>query len=172
MTDETPVAGADNAANAIWYFAYGSNLCRAIFHERRGMRPLAARVAWLDDHQLSFNIPVGPGERGVANVEPCSGSRVCGAAYLLTADSCERLDRSEGVHLEFYWRAPVTLWLANGEQVVGFTYRSARTTEGRLPSPRYMGLLLAGAAEHGLPDDYVESLRAFTLARDEREPPA
>ena len=95
---------------------------------------------------------------------------MCGVAYLLTAESCERLDRSEGVHVELYWREPVELLLADGERVAGFTYRSSRTSEGRLPSPRYMGLLLDGAAEHGLPDDYVRLLRGFTLARDERRP--
>lgn len=155
--------------DALWYFAYGSNMCAAIFRERRGMRPLAARVAWLADHRLCFNIPVGPGERGVANVEPEPGARVCGVAYLLTADSCEHLDRSEGVHVELYWRESVELLLADGERVAAFTYRSSRTTEGRLPSPRYMGLLLDGAAEHQLPDDYVRTLRAFALARDERD---
>ncbi|MDX2168560.1 MAG: gamma-glutamylcyclotransferase family protein [Deltaproteobacteria bacterium] len=160
------------SAAPLWYFAYGSNMARAIFQERRALRPLAAHVAWLADHQLCFNIPIGAGERGVANVEPKPGARVCGVAYLLSVDCCERLDRSEGVHAELYWREPVILALANGAQVSGFTYRSARTTAGRLPSPRYMGLLLDGAAEHGLPDEYVAFLRAFTLARDEREPAA
>ncbi|HSP96018.1 MAG TPA: gamma-glutamylcyclotransferase family protein [Candidatus Dormibacteraeota bacterium] len=154
--------------DALWYFAYGSNMCGAIFRERRGMHPLAARVAWLADHRLCFNIPVGPGERGVANVEPEPGTRVCGVAYLLTTDGCARLDRSEGVHVELYWREPVELLLGAGERVAAFTYRSSRTTEGRLPSPRYMGLLLDGAAEHRLPDDYVSWLRRFALARDER----
>ena len=156
--------------DALWYFAYGSNMCRAIFRDRRGMEPLEARVGWLADHRLCFNIPVGPGERGVANVEPAPGARVCGVAYLLTPESCERLDRSEGVHVELYWREPVELELVDGVRVAGFTYRSKRTTDGRLPSPRYMGLLLDGAAEHGLPEDYVTLLRAFTLARDERGP--
>ena len=31
-----------------------------------------------------------------------------------------------------------------------------------------MGLLLDGARKHGLPEDYVASLRAFELAHDER----
>ncbi len=156
------------AGDALWYFAYGSNMCRAIFCERRGMQPLATRVAWLADHRLRFNIPVGPGERGVANVEPEDGARVCGVAYLLTPDSCERLDRSEGVHVELYWRQPVELALADGERVAAFTYRSARTVAGRLPSPRYMGLLLDGAREQGLPEEYVRYLRGFPLAADER----
>lgn len=166
------MSDGDHGGEPLWYFAYGSNMCRAIFRERRALEPLAVRVARLADHRLCFNIPIGPGERGVANVEPHPGSHVYGVAYLLSPDGCERLDRSEGVHVELYWREPVVLEVPGGEPVVGFTYRSRRTTEGRLPSPRYMGLLLAGAAEHGLPDEYVAFLRAFTLARDEREPSA
>lgn len=157
--------------DALWYFAYGSNMCRAILRERRGIEPLAARVAWLADHRLRFNIPVGPGERGVANIEPRAGARVCGVAYLLTAESCARLDRSEGVHVELYRREAVELVLAHGTRLAAFTYRSSLTSEGRLPSPRYMGLLLAGAAEQHLPEDYVRYLRSFVLARDEREMP-
>jgi hypothetical protein len=38
----------DAKGNAIWYFAYGSNMSPAIFVERRGMRPLATRRARLD----------------------------------------------------------------------------------------------------------------------------
>jgi len=54
----------------IWYFGYGSNMNRAIFEERRRMQPLETRLGWLDDYRLRFNIPIGSGERAVANLEP------------------------------------------------------------------------------------------------------
>jgi cation transport regulator ChaC len=152
-----------------WYFAYGSNMCAAIFRQRRGMRPRAARVAWLDGHQLCFDIPVGPGSRGVANLALDPAARVCGVAYLLEADALDRLDRSEGVHLGLYRRLPVDLRLDGEERLAAFTYQSSLITTGRMPSPRYMGLLLDGATEHGLPPEYVQFLRAFELAIDERE---
>jgi cation transport regulator ChaC len=158
--------------DAVWYFGYGSNMSRAVFVERRKMEPLASQVAWLDDFRLCFNIPVGPGERGVANIEAASGERICGVAYLLTPEGFDRLDRTEGVHAGVYRRLPVELRLAGGERLTAFTYQSALTVEGRKPSPRYMGLLLGGAADHGLPSDYVSFLRSFTLAHDEREPQA
>ena len=59
----------DAPGNALWYFAYGSNMSPAIFVERRGMHPLATQRARLEGYRLCFSIPVGPGERGVANVE-------------------------------------------------------------------------------------------------------
>ena len=44
-----------------WYFAYGSNMARGTFIERRGMQPLGVRRAYLDDHRLCFDLPIGPG---------------------------------------------------------------------------------------------------------------
>lgn len=145
-------------------------MSRAIFLERRHMHPLATRRGWLEHYHLRFNLPIGPGERGVANVEPEAGARTCGVLYLLAPEECDRLDATEGVRLGFYRRLPVEV-VADGEgRVPAFTYTSSRTAEGRKPSPRYMRLLLEGAEQHGLPRDYVRFLESFELARDEREP--
>src|SRR5262249_9690964 len=139
----------------LWYFAYGSNMCAAIFEERRGMRPSARACGWIDGHRLCFDLPVGPGERGVANLVAENGARMHGVVYQLTADECENLDRSEGVLAGYYNRALVVVITANGERIEAFTYQSPHGSPGRKPSQRYMGLLLDGAREHGLPDEYV-----------------
>jgi cation transport regulator ChaC len=153
---------------ALWYFAYGSNMSPAIFLDRRAMRPLATRRARLDGHRLRFNLPVGPGERAVANIEADPASRVWGILYLLTPEDCDRLDKTEGVHRGLYDRMAVDVVADAEDRVAGFTYRSSFATEGRKPSARYIGLLLEGARHHGLPDDYVRTLEALELAVDER----
>ena len=154
----------------LWYFAYGSNLDPDTFLGRRRMRPLDTRVALLDGFELRFDLPVGPGERGVANVIARPGERVWGALYLLTAPEAERLDRTEGVHRDAYRRLDVSARTLAGETLGGFTYVSSRGREGRRPSRRYLGLLLAGARHHGLPEEWVARLRAWPLAVDERDP--
>jgi cation transport regulator ChaC len=154
---------------ALWYFGYGSNMSPAIFHERRRMRPLDTRWGWLHDYRLCFNIPIGSGERGVANLEADPDARTCGVLYLLPAEEFDRLDHTEGVHLGLYRRIPVQVRSDGTERVAAFTYHSAMTLAGRKPSPRYMGLLLEGARHHGLPAEYVRYLESFALARDERE---
>ena len=58
-----------------WYIAYGSNMNRGIFESRRGMRPIQARPAWLENYCPRFNLAIGPGERGVANLESQAGAR-------------------------------------------------------------------------------------------------
>jgi cation transport regulator ChaC len=159
-------------AETSWYFGYGSNMSPAIFCGRRGMHPLASRWGWLDDHALRFDLPVGPGERGVANVVPVAGARTCGVLYLLASEECGRLDRTEGVHLGFYRRAPVQVLADGRELVAAFTYRSTFSDPRRKPSARYLGLLLDGARHHGLPAEYVSALERHELAWDERQPAA
>jgi cation transport regulator ChaC len=155
----------------LWYFAYGSNMSPAIFLERRGMRPRAARCAILHGFRLCFEIPVGPGERGVANVVADAGARTHGVAYLVTAADAARLDRTEGVP-HVYVRDDVEVTLAgrpvHDARRPAFVYRSPIAVAGRKPSARYLGLLLEGARAHGLPDAYIRQLTAFELALDER----
>ena len=153
----------------VWYFGYGSNLNQTIFVERRGMRPMDVRRGRLDDYVLRFNLPVGPGERGVANVEAETGAHTWGVAYLLRPEECERLDRSEGVPAGIYERIQVEIVTDGDERKSAFTYRSSRISEGRKPSARYMGLILDGARAHALPPEWIALLEAFELAVDERE---
>lgn len=45
------------------YFAYGSNMNRAIFESRRGIRPIRAQPALLENYRLRFNLAIGPRAR-------------------------------------------------------------------------------------------------------------
>ena len=126
-------------------------------------------IGVLRDFELRFDLPVGPGERGVANVAPRPGDHVWGALYQLTHADAERLDRTEGVPQGVYRRLEVEVHTPDGARVAAFTYRSEISRPERKPSRRYLGLLLAGARELGLPAECVERLRAWPLAVDERE---
>ena len=57
----------------------------------------------------------------------------------------------------------------DGERVGAFAYQGEGRDPRRKPSARYLGLLLEGAREQALPEDYVAWLAAFPLAVDERE---
>jgi gliotoxin/aspirochlorine biosynthesis gamma-glutamylcyclotransferase len=152
-----------------WYFAYGSNMGRATFRERRQMRPRAARRAYLDHHRLCFDLPVGPGERAVANLTLETGARTWGVIYSLSVEACALLDRTEGVGRGLYRRISIEVVTDDGARVAAFAYQGEARDPRRKPSARYLGLLLAGARELALPADYVVWLEAFPLAIDERE---
>jgi cation transport regulator ChaC len=163
--------GVSNVADddGCWYFAYGSNMGHATFIERRRMRPRAARRAYLDDHRLCFDLPIGPGERGVANLVVELGARTWGVIYHLSAAACEFLDRTEGVDRGLYRRVPIDVVVDDGTRVAAFAYLGDVRDPQRNPSARYLGLLLAGARELALPAEYIAWLAAFPLAVDERE---
>ena len=151
-----------------WYLAYGSNMNRGIFESRRGMRPIQAQPALLENYRLRFNLAMGAGERGVANLESQAGARTWGVLYLITVEQSLHLDRTEGIPRGIYSRIPVQAIVDGSEQIAAFTYQSDRISLGRKPSPRYIGLLLEGAIQHGLPPGYLRHLRSFELAVDER----
>ena len=153
----------------LWYFAYGSNLDPRTFLGRRGMRPREAVAGVVRDWALVFDLAVGSGERAVANVRHQRGAQVWGVAYRIAAKEFDRLDRTEGVHRGAYTRIPVRMTTTAGDGLDVFTYHRERGTPGRKPSRRYLGLLLAGARHHLLPDEWVAYLRALPLAVDERE---
>jgi hypothetical protein len=153
----------------LWYFAYGSNLAPGTFVDRRGMRPLDARPARLDGHALCFDLPIGSGERAVANVRAVPGAFVWGVAYRLTLDDAHRLDRTEGVDRGYYERLAVTVLPPTpAAPLAAFTYRSRHGVEGRKPSARYLGIILDGARHHALPSDGIAHLEQLELAGDGR----
>ena len=156
------------ADDTLWYFAYGSNMSAGTFVERRGIRPLETRWGWVTGYRLCFDLPIGPGERGCANIAPAEGVRVAGVLYRITPADAEHLDRTEGVPQGVYHRVAVDVLVEDVGPVSAFTYRSGRGRAGRKPSARYLGLLLDGARARGLPAAYVAWLEAFDLALDER----
>jgi len=134
------------------------------------MRPLSTGIARLDDWRLVFDLAIGRGERGVANVRPSRGDHVWGIVYELTRGGARRLDLTEGMPFGAYRREWVEVVLPSGQLQACYTLHAHEGRVGRKPSPRYMGLLLAGARHHGLPADWIETLRATPLAVDERDP--
>jgi gamma-glutamylcyclotransferase len=160
MSDETKIL--------TWYLGYGSNMNRGIFESRRGMRPIQAHPALLENYRLRFNLAIGPGERGVANLESQAGAHTWGVLYLITVEQSEHLDRTEGVPRGAYRRIPVSAIVGSSERIPAFTYQSDRISLGRKPSARYIRLLIEGAVQHGLPPGYLRYLRNFELAADER----
>ena len=152
----------------VWYFAYGSNLDPRTFVGRRRIRPLRSQVGRLPNYQLFFDLPVGRGERGVANVRGRPGQHVWGVLYEIGQREAARLDRTEGVHRGYYRRVAVEVELQDGGICGAYTLSSDRGRAGRKPSARYLGLLLAGSRHHGLPDEWIETLRGLELAEDER----
>jgi gamma-glutamylcyclotransferase (GGCT)/AIG2-like uncharacterized protein YtfP len=141
----------------LWYFAYGANMDRATLVERRGIEPAGELTVTLDGYELVFNQKGIPWlEPSFANLRVAEAQSVHGVAYGLTEAQLEELDALEGGgaydHLE------VTVRASDGRILLAKTYFTSETVEKRYPSARYMGLLLRGGREHGLPDDWITRL--------------
>jgi len=153
---------------SVWYFAYGSNLDPKTFLERRRMQPLAVRRGYARGHRLTFDLPIGPGERGVANLVPDAAATTWGVAYQITTAQGTWLDRTEGVPQGAYRRITVDVSAHEGGGLEAFTYTSPHRAAGRKPSARYLDIVLAGARHHGLPADWIDWLESHERAIDER----
>ena len=132
------------------------------------MQPSDARCAHLRNFAIKFDLAVSTGNRGVANIVSDPTCEVWGVVYQISRAQIRRVDRSEGVHRGLYRRIPVVI-TDDANEIAAFSYASTRGRQDRLPSARYLGLIVNGAIYHGLPQEWINKLRAWPLAVDERK---
>lgn len=145
-----------------WYFAYGSNMQRATLCERRGIACQRALAACVPGWRVVFDkpplIPIG---ESFANIVPDPEASAFGVLFEIADTDLSHLDLTEGVLIGNYDRIQVTaIPIGDGTQIIeAHTLTSPRRDASLSPSPRYMGLVIDGATEHGLPPDYISYLR-------------
>lgn len=136
------------------YFAYGSNLC---VHQMAQRCPDATdpRRATLADHDWLIN------ERGVATVEPFTGSEVHGVVWQVSDRDLATLDSAEGVPVR-YRRDEMTVLTEAGPSTA-WVYIDHRVEPGP-PRPGYLERILDGANHHGLPGRWIQFLERWDPA--------
>jgi cation transport regulator ChaC len=151
--------------DAVWYFAYGSNMHDSVFLERRAMRPLEKRIGRISGYRLRFNLDGRPlGKAAPANICADPAAEVWGVLYKLTGRAMLRLNSSEGIPGKRY--RPVALFAhdMNGEAIEVITYIAEGNESDGRPSLRYISLLREGARRHGLPEAWVQHLESVEPA--------
>ena len=137
------------------YFAYGSNLRVTRMCGRvPSARPLG--VASLRGYRLTVD-KHGRDGSGKANLRAEDGATVWGALYELDATHWKFLDACE----PGYSRLTVQAELRRTAPVEAQTYRSGLLTDEPVPFASYKQLLVDGAREHGLPDEWIRFLLAL-----------
>ncbi len=151
--------------SAVRYFAYGSNMQDETFRRRRGIEPLSAVSGELAGWRLVVDKPpLVPMGESFATIVPDPTATVYGVLYEITEKGLARVDLTEGVQLGVYERIEVAvrpLDQEEGAAVNAFTLTSGERDPSMQPSERYMALMIDGAVEHGLPDEYVAFLRSI-----------
>ena len=141
-----------------WYFGYGSNMNSKVFQGRRAMRPTKIERAVLRDYRLVFNQPGIPWlEPSFANIEEAPGEYIEGVLYEISGAEMVRLDISEGNGAYDIITSKVEGEVSG--PVTAHTFATKNVSHGLHPSLRYMTLLVDGAIEHGLSEDWVQKLR-------------
>ncbi|XP_047117654.1 gamma-glutamylcyclotransferase-like [Schistocerca piceifrons] len=151
-----------------FYFAYGSNLLAKRIHINN---PSAIRIsaAKLKDFRLDFGTWAERWRGAVATLVPEQGKHVWGAVWEIDKSNLADLDRQEGVNDGFYFPMQVDVEKLSGEFVNCRSYQLCDTPtkisegdiipENRLPSALYLDVVIQGAIESGLPDDYINQLK-------------
>lgn len=143
------------------YFGYGSNL----FSERIHINsPTAMKIsiARLDDYELSFgNFSKGWGGAS-ATIKPKKGSHVWGVVWEIDLDNLPFLDKQEGVPYVYQRLENMEVTTPECEKISVLTYHLVKGLNmDPIPSAVYHSIILKGAMEHGLPDEYVKFLRGI-----------
>ena len=143
------------------YFGYGSNL----FSERIHINsPSATKIsiARLNDYELSFgNFSKGWGGAS-ATIKPKKGSHVWGVVWEIDMENLPFLDKQEGVPYVYQRLEDMKVTTPESETVSVLTYHLVKGLDmAPIPSAVYHSIILKGAMEHGLPDEYMKFLQGI-----------
>lgn len=147
----------------MYYFAYGSNL-DLLQMQLRCPEAQFVSTAKLDGYRICFPRKSFVRDCAVISVEPSISETVWGALYELDGTDIARLDEREGYDkrrdraLNHYNRITVRVEVADDHPVVAEVYVAVATPNPGLPSPHYIGYLVAAAAECGLPKSHLVKL--------------
>jgi gamma-glutamylcyclotransferase (GGCT)/AIG2-like uncharacterized protein YtfP len=139
------------------YFAYGSNMSRALMRRLcPHARPLG--IAVLDDHRFIITID------GYASVVAHPRARVHGILWRVGPREITALNAYESIDTGLYRRRILPVRHA-GERTSALVYVGRSCRHGH-PKPGYMELVLAAARDWTLPAAYVATLARWGCADD------
>jgi gamma-glutamylcyclotransferase len=127
--------------------------------------------AWVDEHRF-----LGPArldgfrllflrrsirwKAGAADIVPEEGATTWGALYELTTTDLDALDAKEYTANAGYQRREVEVQTQDGKRHKAITYEVVNKEPHELaPKPEYLELLIRGATERGLPEDWLSVLK-------------
>lgn len=159
----------------VLYFAYGSNMDTATLGGRRGVALGASGVGCARGWKLALDKPslLGTGE-GVATIVADPRAEVWGVLYEMSSHDFEHLSLTEGVRIDHYACVEIDVtatspWSQEETLLRAISFTSNHRDASLRPSRRYMDLLLRGAAEHGLPAEWIEMLKAVPADEETAE---
>ncbi|KAH8261281.1 hypothetical protein KR044_006551, partial [Drosophila immigrans] len=155
-----------------YYFGFGSNMLAKRIHIQN---PTAVIVgpALLENYRVDFTKPSNFWKGAVATIVPASATNTWGTLWEIDLTNLLDIDNQELVHLG--WYKPVSVQVKhNGTEIPARLYvitnepvgnvhdmPSSEVPEDRQPSKTYLQVLVKGAIESGIPQEYVTWLKGF-----------
>lgn len=156
----------ESATNTFVYFAYGSNmLSRRLRASKRAPSAVTIDIGFVQGRRLTFD-KVSQDGSGKCDIEFTKNpnDRAYGVLFKISSTEKPNLDEVEGLG-KGYEEQKICVITKNGESVA-VTYVATTKEPALRPYHWYKALVVAGAKEHGLPNDYVEWLRTFESQAD------
>jgi cation transport regulator ChaC len=156
MMEETPTT--------VLYFAYGSNMLTRRLRARVPSA-VALGVGYVTSRRLTFD-KVSTDGSGKCEIEPTQSptDRVYGVLFEIPSAEKARLDEAEGLG-KGYREERVDVARSCGTRQA-LAYVATAKEPALRPYHWYKALVVAGAAEHRLPEPYVEWLRTVDSKQD------
>jgi gamma-glutamylcyclotransferase len=149
----------------MFYFAYGSNL-DLMQMQLKCPDAQFVSTARLDGYRICFPRKSFVRDCAIVSIEPDVAESVWGALYEIDDSELKRLDEREGYrpqrepHRNSRNRITVRVEGSDERSVSAETYAAVPSENPGLPSPHYIGYLVASAAECGLPKSHLVKLAA------------
>ncbi|WP_424501733.1 gamma-glutamylcyclotransferase family protein, partial [Robiginitalea sp.] len=147
------------------YFGYGSNLNLTSL-KAKGVLPKRSYVGQLPNFRLKFNVQHWfRHEGGMGNIEPSDDPNdvVEGMLHECTEEDLEALDRMEAYGVG-YDRVRIKVDTHEGlKEALTYTGLPEIINEDCLPTRRYLNIILKGAREAGLSNNYIQKLEKHPL---------
>ena len=145
------------------YFAYGSNLLSTRLI-RRCPKTRLLGTARLHGWQVNFTKYSWMDGSGKATIDAHASAQTEGVLYDLPSDDLDTLDQIEGVG-KGYDRIEISVQKGQSTHQAA-TYVASRPRADLAPFDWYIGLILAGCAEHRLNDETARRFRAIPAISD------
>lgn len=149
----------------MFYFAYGSNL-DLMQMQLKCPDAQFVSTARLDGYRVCFPRRSFVRDCAIISIEPDAAESVWGALYEIEDRDVKRLDEREGYSARREAgrnarnRVTVRVETSDERTVTAEAYVAVASDNPGLPSPQYIGYLVASAAECGLPKSHLVKLAA------------
>ena len=144
--------------DVVLHFGYGSNMSESY------MRQYTPSLKYVMNAQLpNFEIQFRKYSKnmggGISSIIEKPGGMVYGVLYYITKKEMDALDILEDVPLGIYKRETFQVLGDDGKWYAADLYRVTNPKGPFEPAKKYLDLMIAGASEHNINQDWIETLK-------------